>query len=86
MTNVSEVVTKNPMRAKVVSLSKDGRSAKVEVPRVVRNEKYGKTLHRVISLHVDTASKSVVVGGEVSILPCRRISRSKSWKIVSVIS
>ncbi|MFZ9519383.1 MAG: 30S ribosomal protein S17 [Silvanigrellaceae bacterium] len=78
-------VTKNPVRARVVGLSKDGRTAKVEVPRVVVDERYGKRLQRQISLHVDAGEAKVVVGKEVMILPCRRISKTKSWKVVSVI-
>lgn len=81
----TDKVTKNPLRARVVGLSKDGKTAKVEVPRVVVDERYGKRLRREISLHVDTGTAAVVVGKEVTILPCRRISKTKSWKVVSVI-
>lgn len=79
-------VTKNPVRAKVVTLSKDGKTAKVEVPTVVIAGMYGKRLHRVIALHVDTADQKIAVGSFVNVLPCRRISRTKSWKVVSVVS
>jgi small subunit ribosomal protein S17 len=81
----TDKVTKNPVRARVVGLSKDGKTAKVEVPRVVVAERYGKRLQREISLHVDTADTKVMEGKEVMILPCRRISKTKSWKVVSVI-
>lgn len=81
----TDKVTKNPVRARVVGLSKDGKTAKVEVPRVVVAERYGKRLQREISLHVDTADAKVTEGKEVMILPCRRISKTKSWKVVSVI-
>lgn len=81
----TDKVSKNPVRARVVGLSKDGKTAKVEVPRVVVAERYGKRLQREISLHVDTADAKVTEGKEVMILPCRRISKTKSWKVVSVI-
>lgn len=81
----TDKVTKNPVRARVVGLSKDGRTVKVEVPRVVVAERYGKRLRREISLHVDAGEATVTVGKEVMILPCRRISKTKSWKVVSVI-
>ena len=81
----TDKVTKHPVRARVVGLSKDGKTAKVEIPRVVVDERYGKRLRREISLHVDAAEAKVVVGKEVMILPCRRISKTKSWKVVSVI-
>lgn len=84
MTSV-ENVSKNPVRARVVGLSKDGKTAKVEVPRVVVAPRYAKRLRREISLHVDAGEAKVVVGKDVMILPCRRISKTKSWKVVSVI-
>jgi small subunit ribosomal protein S17 len=77
-------VTKNPVKAKIVALSLDKSTARVEIPRVVEDKKYGKRLHRTISLHVDTNSKEVKVGSLVDILPCRRISKTKSWKVISV--
>lgn len=79
-------VTKNPVRAKVVGLSKDGKTATVEIPTVVEHKVYGKRLHRITSLHVDTAHKDVKTGSQVYILPSRRISKSKSWKVVEVVS
>lgn len=78
-----EKVTKNPVKAKVVSVSRDGKTAHVEIDHIVLNERYGKRLHRAISLHVDTSKTQPVVGGFVKILPCRRISKTKSWKIIS---
>lgn len=86
MTNTKTETTKNPVRAQVMSLSKDGKTARVEVPTVVRDDRYQKSMRRVISLHVDTASLAVSPGGFVNVLPCRRISKTKSWKVVSVIS
>lgn len=79
-------VTKNPVRARVVDVSKDGKTARVEIPTVVPHARYGKRLHRITTLHVDTAHKSVKAGSQVCILPCRRIAKSKSWKIVEVVS
>lgn len=85
MVNKGEVVvTKNPVTAKVVGVSLDGRTATVEIPQVVLDSKYGKRLHRVISVHVDTNRKEINVGSSVEILPCRRISKTKSWKVVTV--
>ncbi|KAB8029746.1 30S ribosomal protein S17 [Fluviispira multicolorata] len=80
-------ITKNPIRGRVVAVSKDTKTVKVEVPRVVPNGTYGKRLHLHTSVFADTSGISdVVVGKDVDILPCSRISKSKSWKIVSVVS
>jgi ribosomal protein S17 len=80
-------VTMNPVRANVTGVSKDGRTAKVEIPTIVAHGKYGKRLQRVTRLSVDTSAVAGVVAGvSVSILPCRRISKTKSWKILAVVS
>ena len=77
--------TMNPLLANVVSVSKDGHTAKVEVPTVVAHRKYGKRLHRVITLLVDTGDNlSIAPGSKVNILPSKRVSKLKSWKVVSV--
>lgn len=83
---VIEKVTKNPVRAKVVSVSKDGTTAIVEVPTVVAHKMYGKRLRRLTSIHVHTARKEVNIGNEVNILPCRRMSKTKSWKVVEILN
>lgn len=78
-------VSKNPVGAVVSSVSVDGTTAKVEVPRTVAHAKYGKRLHLVTGLLVDATGQSVKTGDRVSILPCRKISRLKSWRIVKVL-
>ena len=77
---------KNPWRGVVKSLSRDGKTAKVAVPTQVKHNLYLKRLRRDISLHVDTNGQPVVLGAAVEILPCRRISKTKSWKVVGVRS
>jgi small subunit ribosomal protein S17 len=75
----------HPKIAKVLSLSADRKTVKVEIPRVVVAPKYGKRLHRVTRLLADAGSvEGIVVGKNVKILPCRPISKTKSWRIVSV--
>jgi ribosomal protein S17 len=77
----------NPVRANVVSVSKDGHTAKVEIPTIVSHGMYGKRLKRVTTLQVDTgANLSLQAGSTVMILPSRRVSKTKSWKVMSVVS
>ncbi len=79
-------VTKNPWRGKVVRVSKDGKTVRVHVPTSVVHSKYGKTLHRHIPLRADTNGNEVAEGQEVDVLPSRRISKSKSWKVTAVFA
>jgi ribosomal protein S17 len=83
----NKVVTKNPIRARVVGISKDTKTIKVEIPRVVPCKTYGKYLHLHTSLLADSFGvEGITLGKEVQILPCRRISKNKSWKVVSVVT
>ena len=78
--------TMNPVRANVVSVSKDGHTAKVEIPTIVQHTRYSKRLHRVTTLLVDTGENlALSTGSIVNILPSRRISKNKSWKVVKVV-
>lgn len=80
----TEKVTKNPVKGKVVALSKDGKTIKLEVQTVVAHKLYNKRLRRDIGLYADTAGKTLAVGNTVFVLPARRYSKTKSWKVVSV--
>jgi ribosomal protein S17 len=88
MTGTNEAKkTMNPVRANVVAVSKDGHTAKVEIPTIVVHSRYNKRLHRVTVLQVDTGDHlNVATGNVVNILPSRRVSKTKSWKIVSLVS
>ena len=75
----------NPLSAEVVGSSKDGKTLKVEVPTIVQVKRYGKRLHRVTSLLVHNPQQLAVANGSVvKILPSRRVSKLKSWTVVSV--
>lgn len=83
----NKIITKNSIRARVVAISKDAKTVKVEIPRIVPNKTYGKRLHLHTSLFADTFGvQNITLGKDVEILPCRRISKNKSWKVVSVVT
>lgn len=83
----SKKITKNPIRGRVVALSKDTKTVKVEIPRVVPNKTYGKRLHLHTTVFADTFGiEDIALGKNVEILPCRRVSKNKSWKVVSVVT
>lgn len=83
MTTTGSKVTRNPIRAKVIAISKDFKTAKVEIPRVVPHKLYGKRLHAHTVVFADCSNhQNVVVNTEVEIFPCRRLSKNKTWKII----
>jgi ribosomal protein S17 len=84
MSDNKKTVTRNPISAVVVSLSKDGTTVKVSIPRVVPNKLYDKRMHLNTVILADAKGRTdIVVGSSVKILPCRKISKCKSWRVIS---
>jgi len=79
--------TRNPIRAKVLLISKDLNTAKVQIPRIVSDKLYGKRLraHTVVLADASNYPK-LSLNQEVEILPCRRLSKKKSWRIIRGVS
>jgi len=58
----------------------------VEIPRVVRHNKYGRILHRRTICHVHDEDESSGPGDLVEIIECRPRSRLKRWELVRVVT
>ena len=81
-----QVVTRSPAKGRVISVSKDKKTAKIELVRVVSYPKYGKYIHRSTHVFADCVGfNELSVGYEVSVLPCRPVSKTKFWRVCSVI-
>ena len=84
---VGQVEVKKPSRAltgKVVSNKMD-KTIAVEIERLIKHERYGKYIRRTTKLLAHDENKEAREGDTVSIVPCRPLSRRKSYKLVSVI-
>ena len=82
----NKTVTRNPVKGKIVSISKDLTTVKVSIARIVPDKMYGKLKH--LNTYVLADSKGYTdlhVGGAVEILPCKKLSKRKSWKVLSAI-
>jgi small subunit ribosomal protein S17 len=82
-----QVELKKPARAltgKVVSNKMD-KTIAVEIERLIKHERYGKYIRRTTKLLAHDENKEAREGDTVSIVPCRPLSRRKSYKLVSVI-
>jgi small subunit ribosomal protein S17 len=83
----SKVEVKKPSRAltgKVVSNKMD-KTIAVEIERLIKHERYGKYIRRTTKLLAHDENKEAREGDTVSIVPCRPLSRRKSYKLVSVL-
>ena len=72
---------------KAVVISKGtSKSIKVAVDYIYRHPKYGKTLKRQTRLMVHDEQNAAGVGDVVEVTECRPYSKSKRWRLVSIIT
>jgi len=57
----------------------------VSVDRLVKHPRYGKYVRRRTRLAVHDPKDLAGVGDMVEIVPCRRLSKTKSWRLVRVV-
>ena len=73
------------LTGKVVS-TKMQKTIAVEIERLVRHGMYGKFIRRTTKLLAHDEEGKAKEGDTVIIVPCRPVSRHKSWKVSSVTS
>jgi len=57
----------------------------VTIDNLVKEPRYGKYIHRRIKLAVHDPKHLAGVGDVVEVVPCRRISKTKAWRLLRVI-
>lgn len=70
----------------VVESDKREKTRKVVVPFTFKHPKYGKYLNKQTVLHVHDETNDSKLGDTVEIVPCRPLSKTKSWKVVRVVT
>ena len=70
----------------VVTRDKMNKTRRVEVERLVRHPRYGKYLRRRTVCHAHDENNESHVGDRVEIMETRPLSRTKTWRIIRVIS
>ncbi len=61
------------------------KTVNVVVNTLVKHPRYGKYVRRQTRLSVHDPSNTAQVGDLVEITSCRRLSKSKSWRLVRVV-
>jgi small subunit ribosomal protein S17 len=76
-----------PRRTRVAVVETAGRdkTIKVRIDRLVRHPMYGKYRRRRSVLHVHDERNEAKVGDVVEIMECRPLSRTKNWRLVSIV-
>ncbi len=74
--------------ARIGVVENDGRdkTRKVVVRYVAKHAKYGKYIQRRTILHVHDESNDSHKGDTVEVAPCRPVSKTKSWRLVRVMT
>jgi small subunit ribosomal protein S17 len=78
----------NAKGARVGVVETDGRdkTRKVVVRYVAKHPKYGKYVQRRTVLHVHDETNESRRGDTVEVAPCRPVSKTKSWRLVRVMT
>jgi len=72
-------------RIGVVSSAGGDKTIRVIVHNLVKHPVYGKYMRRRTKLAAHDPRNTAAPGDVVEIVPCRRISKSKSWRLVRVV-
>jgi small subunit ribosomal protein S17 len=70
----------------VVTSDKMNKSRRVEIPRLVKHQRYGKYIRRRTVCHVHDEANDSHVGDTVEIMESRPISKTKHWRLVRVVA
>lgn len=76
--------TKGVRTGKVRSVS-GAKTVSVVLENLVKHAQYGKYLRRRSHVAVHDPQQLAQVGDVVEIVPCRPISKSKSWRLVRIV-
>jgi len=72
------------LTGRVVS-NKMQKTIAVEIERLVRHKTYGKYIRRTTKLLAHDEKGESREGDVVTIVPCRPMSRHKSWKLLAIV-
>ena len=75
---------KRTLTGRVVS-NKMQKTIAVEIERLVKHPAYGKYVRRTTRLLAHDESGSSREGDVVTLVPCRPLSRRKSWRLLAVV-
>lgn len=69
-----------------VTSDKMNKTRRVEIPRLVKHQRYGKYIKRRTICHVHDEQNESRVGDRVEIVETRPISKTKHWRLLRVVA
>ena len=91
MTNAVEQTAAAPKRGKrdrrigLVVSDKGDKTIRVRYQFTVKHRKYGKYIRRTTTLHTRDETNEAKEGDLVEVAACRRLSKTKSWRLVRIL-
>jgi small subunit ribosomal protein S17 len=87
MEEVKVAVERNARKERVgvVTSNKMEKTITVKVERRFKHEKYGKFVTKSKKFHAHDENQECNIGDTVKIMECRPLSKTKRWRLVSVI-
>ena len=70
----------------VVTSDKMDKTRRVEIPRLVKHQRYGKYIRRRTICHVHDEKNESHLGDTVEIMESRPLSKTKHWRLIRVVS
>src|SRR6516225_768436 len=70
----------------VVTSDKMNKTRRVELPRLVKHQRYGKYIKRRTICHVHDEQNESRQGDTVEIMETRPLSKTKHWRLVRVVT
>src|SRR5437660_10742245 len=70
----------------VVTSDKMQKTRRVEIPRLVKHARYGKYIRRRTICHVHDEQNESHTGDTVEIMETRPLSKTKTWRLVRVVT
>ena len=70
----------------IVTSDKMNKTRRVEIPRLVKHQRYGKYIKRRTICHVHDEANESRVGDHVEIMETRRLSKTKTWRLIKIVA
>lgn len=70
----------------IVTSDKMNKTRRVEIPRLVKHARYGKTIRRRTICYMHDERNESRTGDTVEIMETRPLSRTKNWRLVRIVS
>lgn len=85
---MTDSATQKQVVTKVGFVESDARdkTRKVVIGYLTKHPKYGKYIRRRTVLHVHDEANESRKGDKVEVAPCNPISKTKSWKLIRVVT